>query len=467
MTEATSRGLAADGAGVDGGVVAAPGSFGPVQAGERVNAVDLLRGFALCGILLMNIVSFALPSSAYVNPAAESLVPYAGEFTGLNFAVWLAQYLLCDGKMMSIFSMLFGAGLVLMDGRAAARHGVERKGRFAGVYYRRIGTLLVIGMAHAYLVWYGDVLVTYALCGLVLYPVRGWQPRTLMVVGALLIGLGMLIGTVVGGSLALMDWKVRDVTGRLAEGESPPEHVTEMRKGVEQFRGDMVPTPEKVAWEVAAHRGSPGEIISHNAKQAMAFQLFLLPMFFVWRVAGLMMIGMGLMKAGVFSASRSTGFYVGMSAVGYGLGLSLLATAAMLSVRNGFEPIAEFLYVWRFNEVGSLAVALGHVGVVMLVHRAGGLAWLRSRLSAAGRMGLTNYLAQSLICVFIFWGWGFGLFGKIERGWLPLFVVGVWALELAWSPWWLARFRFGPAEWVWRSCSHLRAQPMRIGSNGA
>ena len=143
----------------------------PVAESQRVAAVDVLRGFALLGILAMNIITFALPVDAYVNPMNEHVNRFAGEFRGANRATWLAQHVFFDQKMMSIFSMLFGAGLVLMGGRAGAVGTVS----FAGVYYRRLLWLFLIGMAHAYLLWYGDILVTYAICGLLLYPLRNWR----------------------------------------------------------------------------------------------------------------------------------------------------------------------------------------------------------------------------------------------------------------------------------------------------
>src|SRR5687768_11172507 len=383
-----------------------PPPLSPVGESQRVLAVDVLRGFALLGILAMNIISFALPMDAYMIPTGEAIERYAGSFTGATYATWLVAHVLIDQKMMSIFSMLFGAGLVLMGGRSPF---------FGGVYYRRLLWLFLIGMVHAYLLWYGDILVTYALCGLLLYPVRNWRPRTLIPVGIAVTLVAVLIEAGLGASL----WFARD---RATRGDP------EIRQAWAEISAGLTPSPQKVDEEVAAFRGSWPQVLRANAIAALFMQLALFPMAMLWRALGLMLAGMGLMKLGVFSAARSRRFYWWMLVVGYGIGLPVVTWGAFDQVRHGFDMVHALLIGWHYNYVGSLFVAAGHVALVMLVVKSGALTGFTSRLGDVGRMALTNYLAQTLICTFIFFGWGLGYFGYFERKWLPLFVLGVWAI---------------------------------------
>ena len=181
-----------------------------------------------------------------------------------------------------------------------------------------------------------------------------------------------------------------------------------------------------------------------------------------WVALGRMLIGMGLMKLGVFSAERSRRFYMIQMLLGYGLGLPIVAAGALGLLRNNFDIGYKFGGGMDYNSFGSILVALGHVGALLLVYKSGALQWLTCRLAAVGRMAVSNYLAHSLICTTLFYGYGFGLFGKLDRIELAGVVIAIWALQLWYSPIWLAHFRFGPVEWLWRTLTYGKAQPMRI-----
>jgi uncharacterized protein len=416
-------------------------SLEPVRPSARVLAVDVLRGFAVLGILAMNIVSFALPADAYVNPMNEPLNRYAGTFAGANRVVWYLSYLLIDMKMMSIFSMLFGAGVILMHDRAEG-------GGFASIYYRRLLWLLLFGLVHAYFIWYGDILTLYAMCGLLLYPVRRWRPAVLTTIGVVMMMVTVAITALMGAGLMYV---------RSAAEHGDPE----VQRTWAQIAVGLEPKADEIDAMVAAMRGSFATVWRENAKEALFFQLLLFPTMMFWRALGLMLVGMGLMKLGVFTAAKSIRFYMLMILLGYGLGLPLIAWGAHEQIMHRFDMVHALALGWHFNYVGSLLVALAHVGVVMLVAKTGVVAWLTARLAAAGRMALTNYLCQSLMCTAMFYGWGFGLFGRVERKWFPLFVVGIWVIQLFWSPWWLRQHRFGPMEWLWRSLTYWKRQPMQ------
>lgn len=399
-------------------------------APARIESIDVLRGFALLGILVMNIQSFAMIDAAYFIPVAY------GDFSGVNFWVWALSHLLADQKMMTIFSMLFGAGIVLMS------TGRERAGGSpAAAHYRRNAVLLVFGLAHAYLLWYGDILVTYALCGMAVYPLRRLRPRWLLTIGLVLVAVASAVS-------AFSAWSVP---------YWPPVQV-------EEFRAGGLPSPETVAQELDIYRSGWLRQMEHRVPTSLYFETYVLAVWGLWRASGLMLVGMALFKLGVFSAERSRRFYLWLIAIGVFIGLPIVAYGIHRNIAAGWNPIYVFFTGSQFNYWGSILVALAWVGVVMLVCQAGKAAAATGPLAAVGRLALTNYLLQTLICTTIFYGHGFGLFGKVERVGQIAIVAGVWALQLVLSVLYLRHFRIGPAEWLWRTMTYLKAPPLRRDS---
>lgn len=424
---------------------------GPVAIRDRIEAIDTLRGFALLGILVMNITGFAFPFAAYFNPTV-----YGGS-TGLDFGAWVAANLLFELKMMNIFSMLFGAGLLLMAERA------EAAGRpFGRIYFRRLLWLLGIGLIHAYLVWHGDILVTYALCGVVLYLFRRRSARALVVAGLLFLLFGALIQT--GGGFAQRQLRnvVEEIEAKVAAGQV----MTERRQAlVDQWNGlrrGFGPTPDEIDETIRNMRGDLATVVRENAHEALNIHTQALPFYLFWRALGMMLVGMGLLKLGVLSARRSPRFYTRWMIAGFGLGLPIVAFGIWRWSVHGFDFVASFLVDGQYNYFGSVLVSMGYIGLVMRLCQSGRVRGLRARLAAVGRMALTNYLLQSVLCASLFFGYGLGLFGRVGRFHLWAIILGIWIVELAISPWWLARFRFGPAEWLWRSLTYGRLQPMRL-----
>jgi uncharacterized protein len=422
----------------DPSATARPAEAGPAAAATppaplplerpRIESIDVLRGFALLGILIVNIQSFSMIEAAYFNPTAY------GDLTGANYAVWLATHLLADQKMMTIFSMLFGAGIVLM---ASGREATGRSP--AAAHYRRMLVLLGFGMLHAYLIWYGDILVSYALCGLVAYPFRRARPGVLLTVGLVLVGVASAIWILSG--LSMRHWPA---------------------DAVEQLANDMAPPPQSVQQELAIYRGGWMRQMEHRVPASLYFQTFVFLMWGLWRALGLMLIGMGLFKLGVFSAQRTTRFYATLVAAGLFVGLPVVLLGVRRNFDSGWDPGYTTFFGAQYNYWASILVSLGWVGVVMLVCRAGQRwAAVTGPLAAVGRLAFTNYLLQSILCTLIFYGHGLGLFGRVSRVGQLGVVLGVWALQLALSPLWLRHFRMGPAEWLWRCLTYLEPPPMR------
>ena len=399
----------------------------PVARSERIASIDVLRGFAVLGILIVNMQGFARVPSAYMNPTSGSA------FDGAEAWIWAAVYVLADTKFISIFSMLFGAGIAMMSERMASR-GLAG----TGLHYRRQFWLLVIGLVHAYLIWHGDVLVAYALCGFLLYPLRTLPPRHLLWIGGCAVAVVVPVWLLAG--LSIPYWPEADRLELVAEW-APPQEVIDAR--------------------IAAFRGSWSEQLAVRAPIAFALETSAFLGLFLWRAGGLMLVGMGLYKLGVLAAARSAAFYRRMAIIGIGAGLPLAGAGAAYKLHHGFAFETVMFQGALFNYVGSVGVFVGYVGLVMLLVQFGRLPELTARLAATGRMALTNYITQSLICTLIFYGHGLGLFERVAAPGRMGIVLGIWVLQLLWSPWWLKRFRFGPLEWLWRSATYMSLQPMR------
>ena len=401
--------------------------FAPASESQRIVSLDVLRGFALLGILAMNIQSFAMIFSAYMNPTAY------GDLTGANYWVWLLSHVLTDQKFMTIFSMLFGAGIVLLSSR------VEARGQSAtGVHYQRMFWLIVFGLLHAYLLWYGDILFLYGICGLVVYLFRKLSPRKLLVLGLLTIAVSSALFLFFGWSMQF--W--------------PPEALEELTQ-------DWQPTPERTAEEVAIYQGGWLEQMNHRVPKSFEFETFVFLIWGFWRAGGLMLEGMGLYKVGVFTLKRSAGFYAALIMGALLVGIPTVSYGVHRNFTVGWDIHSSFFFGWQFNYWGSLIVSMGWIGLVMLVCQYPPLARLTRPFAAVGQMAFTNYILQTVICTTIFYGHGFGLFGQVERTGQIAIVAGVWVFQLLVSPVWLRYFLFGPLEWLWRSLTYLQWQPFR------
>lgn len=399
----------------------------PISPFERVTSLDVLRGCAVLGILIMNIQSYAMIGAAYINPTAY------GDLSGLNKWVWIVSHVFGDQKFMTLFSIMFGAGIVLMSNRAE-----EKEHRAAGLHYRRIFWLFVIGMMHAYLLWYGDILVTYAICAVFAFLLRKLSPKKLLIIGFIVIAVPSLLYWLFGWSMQF--W--------------PPESV-------EGLRGSWKPGAEAIAKEITAYQSGWLDQMAQRAPTAFWFQTFLFLIFQGWRAGGLMLVGMALLKWGIIAAQRPPRFYRTMLAAGFVIGLPVVICGVTRNFAAGWALNYSMFFGFQYNYWGSLFMASAYVGVVMLICQAKPLEKFTRLFAAVGRTALSNYLLQTLLCTTIFYGHGFGLFGKVERaGQVPI-VLAIWVVQLIVSPIWLRYFKFGPAEWLWRSLTYWKIQPMR------
>jgi len=425
-------------------------AVGPVQAEERISSLDTVRGFALLGILLMNIVGFGL-AAAYDDPTN------AGGATGINLWTWIVMHILAEGKMRCLFSMVFGAGVILLTSRAEQRGAGASS---ADIFYRRNLWLLVFGLAHAFLLWHGEILYPYALCALALYPFRHAAPRTLLLIG------GAMLLIIVGANVySGFELKQTIAKGRAAiqlenSGRKLTEEQAEAKQKWESLRKQVKPTAEEVEKTNRRWRGSVIDVIKVRAESVLRWHSMAYYHYYNLDLFSMMFVGMAFFKLGIFSAARSMQFYWAMAGAGYAIGLSVNSYTAYVRVSNNFDPVVN-AYSMVTYDIGRLSIALAHVGVLMLLLKAGMLLWLLRPLAAIGQMALSNYLMHSVICSTIFCGYGFAMFGRMERHQLYFVVAGIWIMQMIVSPIWLRHFHFGPAEWAWRSLTYWKKQPMR------
>ena len=405
--------------------------------GERIATLDIVRGVAVMGILAMNILAFAMPGAAYLNPMA-----YGTQGTA-DLASWVFSFILVDGKMRGLFSFLFGASLLLVVERA------EAGGRNpAAVHYSRMAWLLVFGLVHFYLIWFGDILSLYAPIGMIAFQFRRLTVRQMLRVGAFLIL----------AQCALFTLFALDLFRQAAAAAAPGASAATIAAWTEMQNGFGLYTPARLAEILASYRGSWLGIVAANWARDGAG-----PLNALWQFGGetlaYMLFGMAALKSGFLTGAWSDRAYLRVAALGFGIGIPAYSILAWLVLRDHFAVptlvAASIAGAVPFRPAMIVATA----ALIILLTRRGGP--LVDRIAAAGRAAFTNYLCTSLLMTALFYGWGFGLFGHLSRVelWIP--VVAMWALMLLWSKPWLDRFHYGPFEWLWRSLSRFQIQKMR------
>lgn len=403
---------------------------GPVAEQNRIESLDVTRGLAVLGILAVNAIYFAAPWQTALDP---TLPPIA--ITGATAWTWALMHVLFEYKFITLFSLLFGASLVMVGGEG------DDRARGA-VLVRRLLWLLLFGLIHALAIWYGDILVVYALTGLIVMTARSWHPRALIVAGVALY----LAALVLQHMLALV-WDA-----------VPPDQAGAIRA---QMAAIFTPPPEELARVQAAYQGGFIAALQQNVSTWLSFMSNGLLSLMV-RTAGVMLIGMALFKLGFLSGRAPAWLYLVSVMLGAGA-LGVIGWQASINYAARFEVMHMATVGLLPNAALSIFVAIAYASACILLVKVG-VRLLTRPLAAVGRMAFSNYIAQSLIMTTLFWsGRGFGLYGEVDRIGLWAIVLAVWALQLIWSPLWLRRFEMGPLEWVWRRLSY--AQPLPFSRN--
>ena len=420
----------------------------PVTETQRIESLDVLRGFALLGILLLNIIGFGLLSPSYSNPGFDLVGA-----SSWNIATYVGIELLAEGAMRGLFSILFGAGIVLFAS--------GESGKGAWLHYKRTFWLMVFGLINAYLLlWNGDILVTYALAGAVLFLFRNLSPRSLAISAGLFFVLISLVYA--GFSFGLSEARV--AAEQVAASDSQASLPEELRRGAEawhDFESDWDPDQAAMSDELAARRGSYGSAFKWNLVKNEEVYTLLVPLFLFWDALAMMLLGMSLYKYGVLRGDRSSAFYIKLMTFGFLVGVSFNSYEIYRAIASNFDILETFAQLQWSYHFGRLGLSLGYIGLLLCCINSELMSGLKARLAAVGRMALTNYLLQSLICALIFTGAGFAMVGELERFELYPVVIAIWVFQLWISPLWLRYYRFGPAEWLWRALTYGQVPPMQ------
>ena len=404
---------------------------------KRILAIDLLRGFALLGILLMNIASFSMPDVAYSNPTA-----FGGEST-LNHFIYGLTHIFVDQKFMAIFSMLFGASVMLLTTKL-----VEKGEGTFRVYFLRNIWLLIFGLIHSIFIWGGDVLTVYALCSFVLYFLRRIPPKWQFTLGIFIF----LVPSMLNGGIQLAVPTFSDTDIQSLQAFWQPDE-TAVSAELDLYRG---PYNEQLSYNLSTETSSDETYTNGQ----FLLDIAMLTEFFL-RAFGMMLIGMAFYTWGILTAKKSDQFYKRMAIVGFGIGLPIALLGLFLQYSNDWSATYS-LFIGRVpNHIATPLIASAFIGLVMIWSRRPLLQSIQTRLTAVGQTALTNYIMQSILGTFIFYGFGLGLFGHVNRLGQMGIVLAIWTVQLIISPWWMARFRYGPLEWLWRTLTYLKWQPMR------
>lgn len=407
---------------------------------DRHHSLDALRGFAVMGILLMNIIGFSMPMAAYVNPAAW------GAVVGSDFWAWLLAFILIDGKMRGLFSLLFGASMLLVVERA------EAKGADAtSVHLRRMGWLFVFGLIHFCFIWAGDILALYAICGAFALSLRALSVRGLIWIGVAF----MLLNLVLWGMTLLAVHDARFAAHAIGATDEARAEFTAILSELGAAGG------EGARDDVALHLGSYASLVDTRLSEVLGG---LIGQIFAYgpETVGLMAWGMALLKSGALTSQWPQARYAKAAFIGYAVGIPLTLMLVWAGVDSNFDPLimADIFYVGSLP--ARMAMTLGHTMLLLwVIGRARG-AWIDG-VAAAGRMAFSNYIATSLVMTIIFYGYGVGLYGSLPRAEVYLFVPPMWLLMLLWSKPWLKRFHYGPLEWAWRSLARGERQAFSKG----
>jgi len=392
---------------------------------DRIASLDVLRGLGILGILAVNAPFFAAPFALQLNPLA------LGPLDDPSLGVWAVVHTFFERKFVTLFSMLFGVSMILVGGE-------KRDPDKSPILYRRLGWLAVFGALHGAFVWYGDILFNYAIAGFIAAQFRSWKPGRLFVVGGLLY-LAFALFEVAGV------WVMAYFPAKAAQGMA-------------------FMSPEAARATIEAMRGSLASVQAENLKTWLMVLQY--TVFYVPSTVGLMLVGMGLYRTGIFTAKAGVGTYLLFLLIAAGA-FAALGWAVSQEVATGLADEMARALRTTINAVFAPVMTLGYISLFCLILKSP-LRGLTMPLARTGQMAFTNYLTQSLIMTTIFYGGrGLGLFGTmtlVEQAWI---VGAIWLLQLIWSPLWLSMFRYGPFEWIWRSLSFWRSVPMRRVAGGA
>lgn len=418
----------------------------PTAVDERLPALDLLRGIAILAILLANIPYFSGPADWYVSRGSDNSLTDNVVVAVTLFAI--------DGKFITLFSILFGAGMALQVERARASLRP-----FVGYYLRRLAILLVIGLVHALFIWFGDILTAYALIGLVAFALSWCRKEVLLACLTAVwlwaygcLALMALLVAILGESFWEMPAPDPAPPSATSVSDSDPGTVDAWCRRIRSMDWQEFVSREQ---QIRVYRDGTWRQMFYNRAIYLLTSAVPLVLVMGWYLLGCFLLGMVLMRQGIFHDVDAHRAWL-RRLIGFGLLVGVPLHGAGVAV-YGFDPNSS--YSWLLNGFGALPMALAYLGFILFWSRTTCGLGLQRRLRAVGRMALTNYLMQSLLCTCLFYSYGLRLYGDVSRTAALAVVLAIWMLQLAVSPWWLRHFQLGPVEWLWRSLAEGRRRP--------
>ena len=408
----------------------------PTKEGDRIGSLDFIRGIAVMGILAANIIAFGQPTNAYIYPEAF-LVPN-GDPGGWQ---WIAQFVLIDGKMRGLFTVLFGAGMYLFMERAWAR------GEGRGLQAWRLLLLASFGFIHFFFIWMGDILFYYGVLGMIALLCMRWTAKTQLMVGL----VGYALGALMFAGMLTFPHMIAETS--VGEGEGMADFRAEISGGIEEaLASDKVPTELKTSGDYAG-------LVAHRFSEDWATILGNVG-FMLFEMVPLMLIGMALYRLSFFGDGYSRSGLIRWGWVGLAVGGAIHLLIGLYVQSTGFAFYASTAAIIGWSTLPRIAMVLG-LAALMVAYSPGWTGWLAERVRAAGRAAFTNYLGTSILMLFVMHGWALGLFGELNRPQLYLLTAVFWILMLVWSKPWLERYRYGPLEWLWRCMTYRKVFPLK------
>lgn len=427
----------------------------PVAPADRIKSIDAIRGVALLGILLMNIPGFGINWDFFFGIVT-------GPRKGNDYYTFAVIFTLFEGTMRGLFSMLFGAGMILF---MMNKKEVSGQAPVSVYYYRRLLWLVFFGLINAFvLLWFGDILFFYGLCGMLLFAFRNLKPKWLIMIAMACVCFAMI----------KKQWNYDEFRAKrtayieAADAKKEKKELTEEQQGAlvkwSKIEKQMTPDTAVMNNNLRKMRSGYITVFTHliplNADGEVSY-MYNDP----WDMLSMMFLGMALFGLGFFSNKLKTSTYALCMLLGYGIGIPV-AWLIFDQFWMGYFDVAHYVDRWRsshqvFTELRRIPITIGHASLIMLIFRSRAVPWLMKLLANVGQMAFSNYLMQSIICTWFFFGYGFGNYNKLKFHQLYYVVGSVWIFQLIFSAIWLKYFRFGPFEWLWRSLTYWKKQPMK------
>ncbi len=427
----------------------------PVATADRLASLDVLRGVALLGILVVNVQLFSGSPSVTFNMPLR-VAAQTGAHPLADTLAMAVQWLFFEGKMRALFSLLYGAGSMLLLERLERRRGA---GHAADIFHRRNMWLLLLGVVHGALIWSGDVLLFYASVSLLaLYPLRLLSSRRLIWIGLPLalaggtFGIYTLLDVGTSATSARLEQSAQDAIGR---GASPS------RAGAAALGKARIARARQLE-SLSKPSDAPSSYLANLPANAAGYLGFVTAIFgsgWILETLGLLIAGMGLLKSGFLTGRLSTASYVRIAVAGYAIAVPIVLVGLLQSSHYGFSSSVTTVWMMLPYECQTIAAALSHASVIVLIVKHDRVRPIQRGLAAVGQMALTNYVLTSVVCQVLFVWFGLLPYGGLEHYQLLLVAFGVWAVNIVVSLLWLRVFAFGPLEWLWRSLTYGKAQP--------